>query len=343
MIKVAHLTKTYGDYIAAKDISFEIPKGCICGFLGPNGAGKSTTMNIITGYLSPSRGSVHINDISMQKNPSKAKKLIGYLPEIPPLYPDMTVTEYLFFVAELKGIKKSDRGQEVLRVTEKTALSNVVDRLIKNLSKGYKQRTGLAAALIGNPEFLILDEPTVGLDPRQIVEIRSLIKELGKDHTVILSSHILSEVSAICDKVVIISHGRVVADDEPAKLVEKYNEAQNFKIVVKGNASKVEETLNTIKNIDSFKFVEEKAGEVTVNITAKKLIDIRESISSSIYNAGLTLLELSIMHISLEDVYLKLTGEEYYKELLLSEGVSIYEEENEDEDLLFINEEGEDE
>ena len=335
MIKVAHLTKEYGDHIAAKDISFEIPSGTICGFLGPNGAGKSTTMNMITGYIAPNKGSVLINDISMQKSPVKAKKMIGYLPEIPPVYPDMTVFEYLRFVCELKGIRKFQINDEVKRISDACSLGQVSDRLIKNLSKGYKQRVGLAGALAGDPDILVLDEPTVGLDPKQIVEIRNLIKKLGENHTVILSTHILSEVSAVCDKIIVISHGRVMADDNPTKLEERFNEVQSFVLVVKGNASRVENVLASIENIDDYKMLEESSDQVKFLINAKRFTDIRESVSESIMNAGLTLLELNVNHISLEDIYLKLTGEEYYKEILEKEGVSTKEviEEGFDEDF----------
>jgi len=321
VIKVSHLSKVYGDHIAAKDISFEIEKGCICGFLGPNGAGKSTTMNMITGYLAPNSGEVLVNDISMQKNPIKAKKMIGYLPEIPPIYPDMTVLEYLDFAAELKGINKFQRKDEVERVIEKAGLEQVNTRVIKYLSKGFKQRVGLAQALLGDPEILILDEPTVGLDPKQIVEIRDLIKELKEDHTVILSTHILSEVSAVCDRIVIISHGRVVADSEPDKLVEENNEVQTFTLVVKGNASSAEGALKQIEDISAYKIESEENGQVKLKVMAKRHADIRETVSTKCIEAGLVILELNVSYVSLEDVYLKLTSESYYKELLLKEGI----------------------
>lgn len=333
MIQVSHLTKAYGDHIAAKDISFQIEKGCICGFLGPNGAGKSTTMNMITGYIAPSSGIVTINDVSMQKEPIKAKKMIGYLPEIPPIYPDMTVLEYIDFVAELKGIPGFQRADEVERVMGKTGLEKVKTRVIKYLSKGYKQRVGLAQALIGDPEILILDEPTVGLDPKQIVEIRDLIKELKENHTVILSTHILSEVSAVCDRIVVISHGRVVADAEPDKLVKENNEVQTFTLVVKGNASAAENALSGIEDINAYKTESEQDGQVKLRVMAKRNADIRESVSLKCQEAGLTILELNVSYVSLEDVYLKLTSETYYKELLEKEGIieDEYDEEEEEE------------
>ena len=213
MIEVTDLTKRYGDHLAVDHLSFKVEKGQIYGFLGPNGAGKSTTMNIITGYLAASGGTVTIDGHDVQQEPEEAKKCVGYLPEMPPLYLDMTVEEYLRFAAELKKVPRAERMGQVEQVMEMTRITDMRGRLIKNLSKGYRQRVGLAQALLGSPEVLILDEPSVGLDPKQIIEIRDLIRELGKSHTIILSSHILSEVSAVCDHVMIISHGRLVASD----------------------------------------------------------------------------------------------------------------------------------
>ena len=332
MIQVSHLTKVYGDHIAAKDVTFSIDKGCICGFLGPNGAGKSTTMNMITGYLAPNSGTVEINGVSMQKEPIKAKKMIGYLPEIPPIYPDMTVLEFLSFAAELKGILKFQRADEVNRVIEKAGLEGVKTRVIKYLSKGYKQRVGLAQALIGDPEILILDEPTVGLDPKQIVEIRDLIRELKENHTVILSSHILSEIEAVCDRIIVISHGRVVASAEPDQLVKENNEVQTFTLVVKGNASSAENALSGIEDINTYKIESEQDGQVKLRVMAKRHADIRESVSVKCQEAGLTILEFNVSYVSLEDVYLKLTSESYYKELLQKEGITPDDDELEEED-----------
>ena len=215
MIEVTNLTKKYGKHTAVDHLSFRVEKGQIYGFLGPNGAGKSTTMNIITGYLAPSQGTVIVNGKDIQKEPEEAKKCIGYLPELPPVYADMTVEEYLRFAAELKKIPKAQRAEQVAKVMEMTRITDMKKRLIRNLSKGYKQRVGLAQAILGDPEVIILDEPTVGLDPKQIIEIRDLIRSLGKNHTVILSSHILSEVSAVGDHIMIISHGKLVASDSP--------------------------------------------------------------------------------------------------------------------------------
>lgn len=321
MIKASHLSKIYGDRIAAKDISFEIENGTICGFLGPNGAGKSTTMNMLTGYLTPASGTVLVNDIDMFKNPGKAKKMIGYLPEIPPLYMDMTVREYLLFASRIKGIPKAEIPGEIDRVAAKTGVADVLDRLIMNLSKGYKQRTGFAQALLGDPEILILDEPTVGLDPKQIVEIRNLIKELGEKHTVILSTHILSEVSMICDDVVIISHGRVMASGNADELVESYNRIQNMKLVLKANATQAQMLLEDIEDIDSKKILSEEDGVTVIEVIAKKDKDIREVIAGKMSENNITVLEQSVSRVTLEDVYLKLTSEDHYREFLLEEGI----------------------
>ncbi|MDD6071183.1 MAG: ABC transporter ATP-binding protein [Clostridiales bacterium] len=244
MIEVNNIVKQYGSHLAVDHLSFRVEKGQIYGFLGPNGAGKSTTMNIITGYLASNEGTVVINGHDILEEPEEAKKCIGYLPEIPPLYPDMTVMEYLDFVAGLKNVQKSEKDEILEDIIEKTYLDSVKDRLIKNLSKGYKQRVGLAQALIGNPEILILDEPTVGLDPKQIMEIRSLIKELAKEHTVILSSHILSEVSAICDQIMIISHGKLVACDTPDNLSRSVAGTTTLKLSILDKEQKVEKLLS---------------------------------------------------------------------------------------------------
>ena len=243
MIEVRHLTKRYGDTLAVDDLNFTIEKGRIYGFLGPNGAGKSTTMNIITGYLASTDGSVTINGHDILEDAEAAKKNIGYLPELPPLYFDMTVKEYLAFAAELKKIPKAERKNQITRVCATTKLDAVQNRLIKNLSKGYRQRVGLAQALLGSPEILILDEPTVGLDPKQILEIRDLIKELGKEHTVILSSHILSEISAVCDYVLILSHGKLVASDTLENLTSLMQGQNSLIVTVKSSKEQLKEIL----------------------------------------------------------------------------------------------------
>ena len=240
MIEVKNLVKDYGKHHAVKDISFSVPDGQIVGLLGPNGAGKSTTMNIMTGYISATSGEVKIGGYDILEQPIQAKKLIGYLPEIPPLYEDMTVAEYLNFICDLKGIrKKTEKESSINEVTEAVKISDMKGRLIKNLSKGYKQRVGLAQALIGNPPLLILDEPTVGLDPKQIIEIRDLIKSLSKKHTVILSSHILSEVRAVCDYIFIISHGKLVASEETEELVERMSGGQVIELKLKAEEEKI--------------------------------------------------------------------------------------------------------
>lgn len=311
MVKVTHLTKKYGDYCAVDDISFELEEGCVYGFLGPNGAGKSTTMNMVTGYLAPTRGSVLIDDISMMKSPEKAKKLIGYLPEIPPLYPDMTVTEYLKFAAELKGIDKIERMDRIRKIIDTVKLETVEERLIRNLSKGYKQRVGLAQALLADPKVIILDEPTVGLDPKQIVEVRDLIRRLGEEHTVILSTHILSEVRAVCDHVIIVSRGKIAADDNIDHLVDQYNEKQRLTLVVKGNSSNAEKVIGRIDGIEEKKMLEESAEFCRIGITAEAGRDIREDIFVKCSESGLIVLELNVEETSFEDVYLKLTSEAY--------------------------------
>ncbi len=311
MVKVTHLTKKYGDYCAVDDISFELEEGCVYGFLGPNGAGKSTTMNMVTGYLAPTRGSVLIDDISMMKSPEKAKKLIGYLPEIPPLYPDMTVMEYLKFAAELKGIDKIERMDRIRKIIDTVKLETVEERLIKNLSKGYKQRVGLAQALLAGPKVIILDEPTVGLDPKQIVEVRDLIRRLGEEHTVILSTHILSEVRAVCDHVIILSRGKIAADDNIDHLVEQYNEKQRLTLVVKGNSSNAEKVIGRIDGIEEKKMLEESIEFCRIGITAEAGKDIREDIFVKCSESGLIVLELNVEETSFEDVYLKLTSEAY--------------------------------
>lgn len=252
MIEVENLTKKYGSQVAVDNLSFRVERGMIYGFLGPNGAGKSTTMNMMTGYIAATSGTVKINGYDILKNPEQAKKSIGYLPELPPVYPDMTVYEYLRFVAELKKVKKNERQAQIEDVMKQTQIEDVKGRLIKNLSKGYKQRVGLAQAIIGYPEVIILDEPTVGLDPKQIIEIRELIRELAKKHTIILSSHILSEVSAVCDHIMIISKGKLVASDTPEGLMTLLKGGRQMKLSVLGEQSKVEELLQSMESVKDF-------------------------------------------------------------------------------------------
>ena len=308
MIEVTNLTKKYGDHIAVDHLSFRVEKGQIYGFLGPNGAGKSTTMNIITGYLAATEGTVTIDGKDVQKDPEEAKRAIGYLPELPPLYVDMTVREYLEFVAELKKVPKKERKQQIDEVMEMTQITDMQQRLIKNLSKGYRQRVGLAQAILGYPEVIILDEPTVGLDPKQIIEIRDLIRKLGENHTVILSSHILSEVSAVCDHIMIIAHGKLVASDSPENLQKLMSGSMELDLEVKGSIAAVKSALQEISQIDRI----EENTEASKNIAKLKVIskenaDIREQVFYALADAKLPILEMTHAEKSLEDIFLELT------------------------------------
>lgn len=311
MIEVENLTKKYGSHVAVDNLSFRVERGMIYGFLGPNGAGKSTTMNMMTGYIAATSGTVKINGYDILKNPEQAKKSIGYLPELPPVYPDMTVYEYLKFVAELKKVKKNERQAQIEDVMKQTRIEDVKGRLIKNLSKGYKQRVGLAQAIIGYPEVIILDEPTVGLDPKQIIEIRELIRELAKKHTIILSSHILSEVSAVCDHIMIISKGKLVASDTPEGLMTLLKGGKQMKLSVLGEQSKVEELLQSMDSVKDFSMQPPRAeGLVSVNIRTEDTQDIRVELFHRLAAADMPIMELSLSEKSLEDVFLELTGEE---------------------------------
>lgn len=308
MIEVTNLTKKYGDHVAVDHLSFRVEKGQIYGFLGPNGAGKSTTMNIITGYLAATDGTVTIDGKDIQKQPEEAKKSIGYLPELPPLYMDMTVGEYLKFVAELKKVPKAEQKKQIAEVMEMTRITDMKERLIKNLSKGYRQRVGLAQAILGYPAVIILDEPTVGLDPKQIIEIRDLIRELGKNHTVILSSHILSEVSAVCDHIMIIAHGKLVASDSPEGLQKLMSGAMELELTVKGSYEAVEETLHKLSGVEN---VERKGtGQddcVQVKVTSRDNADIREEVFYALADARLAIMSMQHTEKSLEDIFLELT------------------------------------
>ena len=308
MIEVKNLVKNYGKYEAVKGISFKVDTGEVVGFLGPNGAGKSTTMNIITGYISASSGEVSIDGFDILKNPKEAKKRIGYLPEIPPLYTDMTVTEYLEFVADLKGIKKNEIKPMLADIMDKIKITHVSGKVIKNLSKGYRQRVGLAQALVGYPEVLILDEPTVGLDPKQIIEIRDVIKDLSKTHTIILSSHILSEVSAVCNRVIIINKGRVIAVDTPERLSDNLGQ-NSIKVKVKGDRDAV---LSAFKEDTAFTSAEEEYtnedGTVELVIKGAENTDPREAAFDNAVRNGFKLLMLKSDKMSLEEVFLQVTG-----------------------------------
>ena len=308
MIEVTNLTKKYGDHIAVDHLSFRVEKGQIYGFLGPNGAGKSTTMNIITGYLAATEGTVTIDGKDIQKDPEEAKRSIGYLPELPPLYVDMTVREYLDFVAELKKVPKKERKQQIDEVMEMTQITDMQQRLIRNLSKGYRQRVGLAQAILGYPEVIILDEPTVGLDPKQIIEIRDLIRKLGENHTVILSSHILSEVSAVCDHIMIIAHGKLVASDSPENLQKLMSGSMELDLEVKGSAAAVKSALQEISQIDRIEENTEASKNVAkMKVISKENADIREQVFYALADAKLPILEMTHAEKSLEDIFLELT------------------------------------
>lgn len=310
MIEVTNLTKRYGDHMAVDHLTFKVEKGQIYGFLGPNGAGKSTTMNIITGYLAASEGSVTIDGHDVQQEPEEAKKCIGYLPELPPLYMDMTVEEYLRFAAELKKVPKTERREQVEQVMGMTQITDMRGRLIKNLSKGYRQRVGLAQALLGSPQVLILDEPSVGLDPKQIIEIRDLIRELGKNHTIILSSHILSEVSAVCDHIMIISHGKLVASDSPEGLQRLMSGGNELKLTVKGSYEALQEALTDVSGIREMEQqVSQEEGCCCVQIKTDKEQDIRERLFYLLAEKHLPILSMTQSERSLEDIFLELTGE----------------------------------
>lgn len=311
MIEINHLVKKYGSHVAVDDLSLTVEPGRIYGFLGPNGAGKSTTMNIITGYLAATGGEVKINGFDVLKQPEEAKKCVGYLPELPPLYMDMTVKEYLDFVAELKKLDKSLRAGYVKEAMKITRTEEVSGRLIRNLSKGYRQRVGFAQAVLGYPEILILDEPTVGLDPKQIIEIRDLIRELGKKHTIILSSHILSEISAVCDHVFIISHGKLVASDSTENLLERMTGAQEIELLLKAEENEAETAIREIAQVERCEKTEAKEdGTVGLLVTAKKDADVREAIYHTCVEHHMPISEMKAASKSLEDVFLELTAQE---------------------------------
>lgn len=309
MIEVKNLVKKYGNHTAVDHLNFTIEEGHVYGFLGPNGAGKSTTMNIMTGYLGATEGEVLINGHDILKEPEEAKKQIGYLPELPPLYMEMTVREYLEFVAELKGIAKNKREESINEVEKMVKIWEVENRLIRNLSKGYRQRVGLAQAVLGYPPIIILDEPTVGLDPKQIIEIRDLIKSLGKKHTVILSSHILSEVSAVCDYVMIIAKGQLVASDTPENLSKLMLGSNTVTCTVHGTRKQLVPALNALdaKEIQYENTPNEE--QIKVKITTEKDKDIREELFYALAKANCPILELTSSSMSLEDVFLELTDD----------------------------------
>ena len=310
MIEVRNLTKKYGDHFAVQDISFSLEKGKIYGLLGPNGAGKSTTMNIMTGYIAATSGEVIIEGHDIFKEAEEAKKHIGYLPEIPPLYMDMTVWEYLFTVADLKGVPKSERKSMIGDVMEKVMITNLKDRLIKNLSKGYKQRVGIAQTLIGNPDIIILDEPTVGLDPKQIIEIRTLIKQLGEDHTVLISSHILSEIGAVCDHVVIINKGHLVVSDSTENLEKLFKGQDILCLSAQGELEKIQNILREFPALSIADMKEaEEAETYRFQLKVQDQADYRKQLFFRFAEAGIPLLEISRAGMSLEDIFLEITEE----------------------------------
>lgn len=310
MIEVKNLVKRYGNHIAVDHLSFTVEKGQILGFLGPNGAGKSTTMNIITGYISATDGTVTINGLDIFEEPEEVKRMIGYLPEFPPLYPEMTVTEYLNFVADLKKVEKKKKAKMVKEIMESTKVTEMQNRLIKHLSKGYKQRVGLAQAIMGYPEVIILDEPTVGLDPKQIIEMRDLIRELSKNHTVILSSHIMQEVSAVCDTILIIDKGRRVLQDTPENLSVHFSSG-SLKLVVRGDSNTV---IRELKKIDKLTRLEEteshEEGTVSLTLYFNENDDIREDVFYSMSAIKTPILEMQAVRMSLEDIFIKVTQDE---------------------------------
>ena len=316
MIEVKHLTKKYGTHLAVDDLSFTIEKGRIYGFLGPNGAGKSTTMNIMTGNISATSGEVIINGHNILEEPEKAKKCIGYLPEIPPLYLDMTVSEYLHFAAELKKVPKADRNAQVIKVMELIKLVDMKDRLIKNLSKGYRQRTGLAAAILDFPDIIILDEPTVGLDPKQIIEIRELIRTLAKDHTVILSSHILAEVQEICDDILIISKGKLIAEGNPAELEELTHGKEAVELTIQTDKASVTQVLSDFSGIDDISWldVNENSCHIQIN-TNKDTQELCADLSLAFAQKKIPVTQMFVNKATLEDIFLELTGDDLVSEV----------------------------
>ena len=307
MIEVKNVTKKYGSVVAVEDINFEIKEGEIIGLLGPNGAGKSTTMNMITGYIEPTEGEILIEGYDISKKPKKAKRQIGYMPEGVPLYSDLTVKEFITYMAELKKVNRKERKEKVEKIIEQTGLKNVENKLIRNLSRGYKQRVSMAGALVGEPKILILDEPTVGLDPKQITEIRALIKELGKTHTIILSSHILSEVSQICNKVIIINKGKIIAIDTPENLENKVSNKNTTYVTVEDTENKmdsIKEKIPEIKNIKLIRKNEDGTKQYIIESEPDK--DLRKIIFNEFAKENITIFEMKQADTTLEDAFMKL-------------------------------------
>ena len=307
MIEVKNVTKKYGNFTAVDNITFTVKDGEVVGLLGQNGAGKSTTMNMITGFIEPTEGTIIINGYDIMKKSLKAKKQIGYMPENVPLYPELTVKEFVSYMAELKLVGRKERKQEVENAIKETGLEEVKNKLIRNLSRGYKQRVSMAGALVGNPEVLILDEPTVGLDPKQIIEIRNLIKNLGKKHTVILSSHILSEISQICERVVILNKGKIVAIDTPENLEEKTKEQNILFVTVEDKEEKMSSLKEKITDIEKLEMIKDNEdGTKQYKIVSKSEKDIRKALFDTLPKEGITIFELKKAETSLEDAFIKL-------------------------------------
>ena len=307
MIQVENITKKYGSFTAVNNINFEIEEGEIVGFLGPNGAGKSTTMNMITGFIEPTSGKIVVDGYDISKKPRKAKRQIGYMPEGVPLYSDLTVKEFVTYMAELKGVPKKERKDKVQKAIQETGLTDVQNKLTRNLSRGYKQRVSMAGALVSNPKVIILDEPTVGLDPKQVTEIRALIKELGKEHTVILSSHILSEVSQICNRVIIINNGQIVAIDTPENLEKKVVKDNSVYVPVEDQDNKMEAMKDKLPGVKEIKLVSENEDKTKKYIiTAEADVDLRKSIFETLAKEGITIFEMKKSDATLEDAFMQL-------------------------------------
>jgi ABC-2 type transport system ATP-binding protein len=310
VIEVQHLTKRYGRITAVEDVSFRVERGEILGFLGPNGAGKTTTMRILTGYMPATEGKAIVAGFDVFDQPIEAKRRTGYLPETPPLYPDMTVLEYLTFVAKIKGVQTAGRDQRIRAVMERTRIADMADRLCSKLSKGYRQRVGLAQAIIHNPDVLILDEPTAGLDPKQIIETRQLIKELAGDHTIILSTHILPEVSQTCQRVVIINKGRVVAVDTPDNLTARLQGSETIYLQVDTSGADAVAALTRVAGVTRVVESDRRAGMVGYEIESESGRDVRRDLARTVVSSGWGLLELRTMRMSLEEIFLSLTTED---------------------------------
>lgn len=315
MIEVKNVTKKYGNFTAVDRISFTVKDGEIVGLLGPNGAGKSTTMNMLTGFIEPTEGTINVNGYDIMKKTKKAKKQIGYMPENVPLYMELTVKEFVSYMAELKLVQRAKRKEEVQNVLKETGLEEVQNKLIRNLSRGYKQRVSMAGALVGNPEVLILDEPTVGLDPKQIIEIRNLVKKLGKKHTVILSSHILSEISQICERVIILNKGKIVAIDTPQTLEEKTKEKNILLLTVEDKEEKMSYLQNKIKDIQELEMIKDNEdGTKQYQIISDREIDLRKTLFEVLPKEGITIFELKKAETTLEDAFIKLVNQTEKKE-----------------------------